>query len=284
MIGEVRDLDMGYANNGYRHYVRVRVPIDAKEPLKRSLMVDLLGEGHIKTVLLRCERLLDYCFQCGRLGHSLREYSSSWIENYGGSICGKSNNKHNENLGKQDLGTSEETQAQVGVVLGSVSDKETRARPNTSHGLSLTINQGGSETVGDPMVHSTERVQRKNELGEMVTGDMVSSKMHKEEVNPALMFLLETKCHHVKLENWKIKLGFIIKPVVDCIGKGGGICLYWFQDVNVDLLSYSSAHIDIRIKRINNKSLRFTGFYWDPDGMQRRHSWTLLKHLAEMSN
>ncbi|KAI9173809.1 hypothetical protein LWI28_006874 [Acer negundo] len=43
------------------------------EPLLRSLRVDLLGNGKITTMLLRYERLLDYCFKCGRLGHSLLE-------------------------------------------------------------------------------------------------------------------------------------------------------------------------------------------------------------------
>ncbi|KAK3211953.1 hypothetical protein Dsin_016659 [Dipteronia sinensis] len=73
MIEEVRDLDMGPATTGTGRYVRVRVLINAKEPLRRSLRVDLLREGKIKTMLLRCERLLDYCFKCGRLGHALRE-------------------------------------------------------------------------------------------------------------------------------------------------------------------------------------------------------------------
>ncbi|KAK3228810.1 hypothetical protein Dsin_000691 [Dipteronia sinensis] len=65
---------MGSANDGYGRYVRVRVLVDAREPLKMSLRVDLLGEGNIKTMLLRYERLLDYCFKCGRMGHSLREF------------------------------------------------------------------------------------------------------------------------------------------------------------------------------------------------------------------
>ncbi|TXG48468.1 hypothetical protein EZV62_024343 [Acer yangbiense] len=55
MIGEVRDIEMGAAKDGSERYVRVRALIDAKEPLKRSLRVDLLGEGKIKTVLLHYE-------------------------------------------------------------------------------------------------------------------------------------------------------------------------------------------------------------------------------------
>ncbi|TXG48866.1 hypothetical protein EZV62_024741 [Acer yangbiense] len=49
------------------------IVIDAKEPLIRCLRVDLLGTGKITTMLLRYERLLDFCFKCGRLGHSIRD-------------------------------------------------------------------------------------------------------------------------------------------------------------------------------------------------------------------
>ncbi|KAK2661512.1 hypothetical protein Ddye_000086 [Dipteronia dyeriana] len=52
---------------------KVRVLINIKEPLMRSLRVELLGDCHVKTILLRYDRLLDYCFKCGCLGHSLRE-------------------------------------------------------------------------------------------------------------------------------------------------------------------------------------------------------------------
>ncbi|TXG61249.1 hypothetical protein EZV62_012612 [Acer yangbiense] len=48
---------------------------DAEEPLMRSLRVDLLRTGKITTMLLRYERLQDYCFKCSRLGHQLKDCS-----------------------------------------------------------------------------------------------------------------------------------------------------------------------------------------------------------------
>ena len=67
------------------------------------------------------------------------------------------------------------------------------------------------------------------------------------------MFLLETKCQQVKLENWRIKLRYTGKLVVNSVGRAGGLCLFWSQDVKVELLSYSIAHIDIRIRRTIKK-------------------------------
>ncbi|KAK3228835.1 hypothetical protein Dsin_000716 [Dipteronia sinensis] len=73
LIGEVRDIDLEAGKGGNGCHLRVHVAIASTEPLMRSLMVDLLGTGKITTMLLRYERLLDYCFKCGRLGHAMRE-------------------------------------------------------------------------------------------------------------------------------------------------------------------------------------------------------------------
>ncbi|TXG54113.1 hypothetical protein EZV62_019369 [Acer yangbiense] len=75
MIGEVRDIDLETAKEGNGRYIRVRVVISVKEPLMRCLRVDLMGTGKVTTMLLRYERLLDFCFKCSCLGHSLRECS-----------------------------------------------------------------------------------------------------------------------------------------------------------------------------------------------------------------
>ncbi|KAK3228648.1 hypothetical protein Dsin_000529 [Dipteronia sinensis] len=94
---------------------------------------------------------------------------------------------------------------------------------------------------------------------------------------------METKCDHVKLEKWRIKLGFCGKLVVNSLGKSGGLCLYWINNVVVDLLTYSQCHIDVMISGLGSKRWRFTGFYGHPEQSQMKHSWTLLWRLACMS-
>ncbi|KAL5783740.1 hypothetical protein ACOSP7_008769 [Xanthoceras sorbifolium] len=72
-IGRVMDIDVGATGDCLGRFLRVRVVIDVTKPLNRFLRVCLL-EGDPDTVLLlRYERLAEYCFQCGVVGHVVRE-------------------------------------------------------------------------------------------------------------------------------------------------------------------------------------------------------------------
>ncbi|KAK3189424.1 hypothetical protein Dsin_028985 [Dipteronia sinensis] len=97
------------------------------------------------------------------------------------------------------------------------------------------------------------------------------------------MFLMETKCDNVKMENWRIKLGYCGKLVVNSIGISGGLCMFWGSNIDVVLLTYSQENIDVSIKELGRKAWRFTGFYSHPDRSQRKHSWNLLRRLAGIS-
>ncbi|KAL5756018.1 hypothetical protein ACOSQ2_020764 [Xanthoceras sorbifolium] len=72
-IGRVMDIDVSATGDCLGRFLRVRVVIDVTKPLNRFLRVCLL-EGDPDTVLLlRYERLAEYCFQCGVVGHVVRE-------------------------------------------------------------------------------------------------------------------------------------------------------------------------------------------------------------------
>ncbi|KAK3226138.1 hypothetical protein Dsin_006000 [Dipteronia sinensis] len=73
MIGEVKEVDLQTNSDGYGRFLRIRVKVQAKEPLQQSIRVDLLGSRKVTTMLLRYERLLDFCFQCSHLGHVMGE-------------------------------------------------------------------------------------------------------------------------------------------------------------------------------------------------------------------
>ncbi|TXG70673.1 hypothetical protein EZV62_005608 [Acer yangbiense] len=70
IIGDLVDIDVGLTGECFGKYLRVRVAIDISQPLKRFLMMDLAEDGSESLLLLRYEKLPDYCFCCGLVGHS----------------------------------------------------------------------------------------------------------------------------------------------------------------------------------------------------------------------
>ena len=90
------------------------------------------------------------------------------------------------------------------------------------------------------------------------------------------MFLIESKAKCVCMERLRIKLGYAGKLVIDSMGRSSGLCLLWFDDVVVDLIPFTTFHIDVRVQSHHGKVWRLIGFYGNPDSSQRDHSWTLL--------
>ncbi|TXG73161.1 hypothetical protein EZV62_001740 [Acer yangbiense] len=73
LISDVQEIDLVTAREENNRYLRVRVVVRISEPLVRSLRMDLIGIGKITMMLLRYERLQDYCFKCRRIGHGIRD-------------------------------------------------------------------------------------------------------------------------------------------------------------------------------------------------------------------
>ncbi|KAH7564851.1 hypothetical protein JRO89_XS09G0041000 [Xanthoceras sorbifolium] len=73
-IGSVREVDAGAFEDCLGKYIRVRVEIDIGKPLQRFLKVNLGSSAKDVVMLLSYERLPEYCFECGMMGHSIREY------------------------------------------------------------------------------------------------------------------------------------------------------------------------------------------------------------------
>jgi ribonuclease HI len=105
-----------------------------------------------------------------------------------------------------------------------------------------------------------------------------------KEKRPNLVFLMETKLRKYKLENIRVKVGFTNMFVVDCVGKSGGLALFWDDGWEVEVQNYSHRHINAIVHNQNNGlDWKFTGFYGHPNPAKRHEAWDLLKHLAHLT-
>ncbi|KAL5827836.1 hypothetical protein ACOSQ3_019688 [Xanthoceras sorbifolium] len=72
-IGSVLEVDPGSSGDCLGKFVRVRVVVDVSKPLRRGLRVSLGDPEEVCVVVLKYERLPNFCYFCGRVGHLIRE-------------------------------------------------------------------------------------------------------------------------------------------------------------------------------------------------------------------
>ncbi|KAL5834913.1 hypothetical protein ACOSQ4_014410 [Xanthoceras sorbifolium] len=73
LIGEVVEVDSSMTGKCFGTYLRVRVWVDLTKALKRFLRVTMTTDEPETILLLKYERLPDYCTHCGFVGHVLRD-------------------------------------------------------------------------------------------------------------------------------------------------------------------------------------------------------------------
>jgi exonuclease III len=99
---------------------------------------------------------------------------------------------------------------------------------------------------------------------------------------PSLVFLMETKQSRNYMKTVKVKLGFEVVFVVDCIGKSGGLALLWNTESNVIVQNFSRRHINATVYNVNSGiEWKLTGFYGNPKTARRSESWAFLRFLSK---
>ncbi|KAL5851920.1 hypothetical protein ACOSQ3_007038 [Xanthoceras sorbifolium] len=73
LIGQVKEIHIGEGGDCLGKFLRVRVMVDALKPLKRGIRVALRDDEEECSVLLCYERLTNFYYCCGRMGHLLKE-------------------------------------------------------------------------------------------------------------------------------------------------------------------------------------------------------------------
>ncbi|GMJ06057.1 hypothetical protein HRI_004274900 [Hibiscus trionum] len=65
------------------------------------------------------------------------------------------------------------------------------------------------------------------------------------DVNPAVVFLIETKLQSARMEGIRKLCGYNNGIDVASIGRSGGLSMAWRTNSQIRVLSYSERHIDI---------------------------------------
>ena len=87
-IGELVEVDCKAFNTNQSRFQRVRVEVPLDKPLRKGGSV-ISPEGELTRVAFRYECLVGWCFNCGRIGHELKECQSSIDDEDGGHSYGE---------------------------------------------------------------------------------------------------------------------------------------------------------------------------------------------------
>ena len=97
--------------------------------------------------------------------------------------------------------------------------------------------------------------------------------------DPSAVFLMETWSNEEHLELFRCCLHFNNKLVVPSNNKGGGLALFWNNNLNLSILSYSFSHIDSVINPGTDNAWRLIFMYGEPVTHKRMATWNLLRRL-----
>ncbi|XP_042964596.1 uncharacterized protein At4g02000-like [Carya illinoinensis] len=146
-LGKVIEVDLDYDDLAWGEYMRVRLALDITKPLLQRKKISL-GDHRDYWVRFTYERLPDFCYQCGSLGHSHREcdiWKSRSTDSEDGVILNE------DDLSKQ-VHSEEEGAAKVSdEVISNRQETPSRARVSSSpsHGPSQDHLLGPPETTSD---------------------------------------------------------------------------------------------------------------------------------------
>jgi hypothetical protein len=62
-----------------------------------------------------------------------------------------------------------------------------------------------------------------------------------------IVFISETRQQKERVSNLRFRLDFNNSFVVDGVGKGAGVVLFWDDSIKIDLLSYDLHHVDTMV-------------------------------------
>lgn len=94
---------------------------------------------------------------------------------------------------------------------------------------------------------------------------------------PAIVFLMETRASVERVENVRRKLKFSNMFCVDAIGRSGGLCLLWSDEVNIQIFNSSQNIIHTSVIIMKTKvSFDCSFIYGNPTFQQRRGLWSRL--------
>ncbi|GAU22462.1 hypothetical protein TSUD_123490 [Trifolium subterraneum] len=224
-IGEFVEYDKNNSTSFWRQYMRVKVRVDVRRPLKIEKKIMLNG-GLGGVVKFKHERLGLFCFVCGVIGHSDNKCEVKYAMERDDGSRGWSN----------EIKAERESQSS-----GSSQSNETQPRPPDTGRDNY---QGGNEVVFagrniTPSMSASMGSPRPNhELSLIPLVPHLDDNEMEVQVERKRRRADGASSEETNLESIRVMLGFDSCLAIDVEGRSGGLAVFW-KDSSVVLLEIS---------------------------------------------
>ncbi|XP_073014526.1 uncharacterized protein [Primulina eburnea] len=256
-IGHVIEVDRGENGTFLGRFARIRVRINLTKPLRKCLRINAMREEEEAIILLVYERLPDFCYACGRLGHSFRDCDDDSADKWG--------SRGNRSGGvKKDGAPSEENSQEA----SDQPDSQALITLDRSENALMTkeyLRNGSSIATPVVAVVQVERLTASH----LASDGIQLSKIHSDG---------SKKWRRRAREKSTVILG------ASDSSSGTGVKQMLLEEYGIES-EYSSAS-QKQVKSGDEESeqeWRFTGFYGHPEVAMRHSSWELLHRLKDMT-
>ncbi|MBA0698767.1 hypothetical protein Goari_000459 [Gossypium aridum] len=258
-IGEFMEYDGSNMGKEGRNFMRIRVRLDIRRPLKRKKQIKC--HGKCSYVRFRYERLSLFCFFCGRLGHSdsfceARMELGMEAKEMGWDLSLRAQSRRAQTM--TSVWLREESEGQ-----GGSRNVERHNRGANATGL---LERRGNWEFLDPVlgINLTGKEYYTAKGNGNWSGNLDNNSMEHDLEDEVIVGEEGKKRNRREMED----------------GSRGGLCLAWRAGKNVQLQNFSKRHIDVIIDEVEKGyKWRFTGFYGSPYPHERAEAWNVLRHL-----
>lgn len=105
-----------------------------------------------------------------------------------------------------------------------------------------------------------------------------------KEYAPSMLCLVETQLEGSRVENLSDSIGFNKSYSVSSTGRSGGLCLFWNDEIKVEIIDYSEYHIDTVVEGLADNPFRATFVYGEAQVNERHKTWDMLQRIVINSN
>lgn len=106
-----------------------------------------------------------------------------------------------------------------------------------------------------------------------------------KEAGSQIVFLSETRQKVEKIKRLRNRLGLRGFAGVDCVGRSGGLALYWHESIFVEVKESNDRYIDVYVRLAPDAQLwHITFVYGEPRVENRHRMWSALTAIKQSSN